>query len=125
MMPHRSHRTAALALLPLALLAACSGGGERPASASAAPPPMAGSFGAPGAPLLGMDAKKLVSMLGQPRLDIRDRTVRKMQFANGRCVIDAYLYALAKGREPQVTHIDARLPTGEDAPVASCGISGR
>ena len=86
---------------------------------------MAGSFGAPGAPLLGMDAKKLVSLLGQPRLDIRDRTVRKMQFANGRCVIDAYLYAPARGREPQVTHIDARLPTGEDAPVASCGISGR
>lgn len=107
-------------------LAGCgAGGGEGPATVSTAPPPMASQFGGQPSALTGLDAKRLVALLGAARLDIRDRTVRKMQFSNGRCVIDAYLYAPAKGKEPQVSYVDSRLPTGEDAPLASCGINPR
>ena len=63
------------------------------------------------------------SRFGEPRLDIRDRTVRKLQFMTGGCVIDAYLYATARGKEPIVTHTDARTPEGRDVDLAVCGIS--
>ncbi|KAK0357616.1 hypothetical protein LTR94_038769 [Friedmanniomyces endolithicus] len=54
-------------------------------------------------------------MFGEPRLDIRETT-----FANGRCILDAYLYAPARGKEPVVTHVDARSPTGTDVDPAAC-----
>jgi hypothetical protein len=112
------------ALGVMLLLSGCgaeSGAGVK----SVAPPPimpMASQYGkAQG--LIGADARRLVELLGQPRLDIKDRTVRKMQFMPGRCVIDAYLYAPAQGREPLVTYIDTRLPTGEDVDIAVCGLA--
>ena len=46
--------------------------------------------------------------------------MRKLQFANGRCILDAYLYAPARGKEPVVTHVDARSPTGTDVDPAAC-----
>lgn len=81
--------------------------------------PAAGAYGNP-RELMGVDARRLVQMFGQPRLDIRERTMRKLQFANGRCVLDAYLYAPAKGREPVVTHVDSRLPNGTDTDPTAC-----
>ncbi len=81
--------------------------------------PMASAYGKPGG-LMGMDARHLTALFGPPRLDIRDRAVRKLQFANGRCVLDAYLYTTAKGREPVVSHVDARLPGGADTDPAAC-----
>ncbi|WP_088185709.1 hypothetical protein, partial [Sphingobium sp. Z007] len=71
-------------------------------------------------PLMGSDAGALTRMFGQPRLDIRETTVRKLQFGNGRCVLDAYLYAPARGKEPVVTHVDARSPAGADVDPLSC-----
>ncbi|MEO8722192.1 MAG: hypothetical protein ABI395_01540 [Sphingobium sp.] len=125
MMGPLHHRLALACMLgSIALLSGCgeeSGAGVR----SVAPPPvmpMASQYGrAQG--LIGVDARHLVDRLGQPRLDIKDRTVRKMQFASGRCVIDAYLYAPAQGREPLVTYIDTRLPTGADIDIAVCGLA--
>lgn len=70
--------------------------------------------------VVGMDAKHLFAMFGTPRLDIRERTVRKLQFANGRCVLDAYLYTSERHKEPVVTHVDARLPNGDDTDPATC-----
>jgi len=35
-------------------------------------------------------------------------------------VLDAYLYPPGPGREPVVTHVDARLPSGDDIDRASC-----
>ncbi|MEC3950928.1 hypothetical protein [Sphingobium sp. HWE2-09] len=101
-------------------LAAC-GGGVVPKGSYAPPPagPPASAFMKHG-PLMGSDARALTQMFGQPRLDIRETTVRKLQFANGRCVLDAYLYAPARGKEPVVTHVDARGPTGADVDPASC-----
>lgn len=113
-----------LSALAVSTLSACvaPSPGSRP-SGGMSPPPMAGSYGK-AQPLVGLDAKRLIAMFGQPRLDIRDRTVRKLQFmtAGGKCVLDTYLYTTARGREPTVTHIDTRLTDGSDVDPASCGI---
>lgn len=101
-------------------LAACSGGVAPPSQIERAPAgPPASAFTRPG-PLTGMDARHLIQQFGAPRLDIRESTVRKLQFANGRCVLDAYLYAPARGKEPVVTHVDARTPAGVDVDPAAC-----
>ncbi|WP_176592499.1 hypothetical protein [Sphingobium sp. EM0848] len=118
----RSHLALAAALsLPLA---ACGGVVPPPATKIAPPPagPPASAFTRSG-PLIGSDAKQLMHLFGQPRLDIRESTMRKLQFANGRCVLDAYLYMPPQGREPLVTHVDARTPTGTDIDTASCAAS--
>ncbi|BAV65152.1 hypothetical protein [Sphingobium cloacae] len=115
-------------LLPVALLslplAACGAGGVVPQTRQPAPPagPPASAFMKTG-PLMGMDARHLTQMLGTPRLDIRESTMRKLQFANGRCVLDAYLYPPGQGKEPVVTHVDARAPSGADVDPAGCATS--
>jgi hypothetical protein len=81
-----------------------------------APPPA----GAKGVQIIGSDAKHLIATFGAPRLDIREKTMRKLQFANARCVLDAYLYPTAKSREPVVTYVDARLPAGQDTDTQAC-----
>ena len=70
--------------------------------------------------VMGADARGLQRLFGAPRLDIRDPAARKLQFTNGQCVLDAYLYAPAANREPVVTHVDARNNAGEDMDWASC-----
>lgn len=110
----------ALAVLGPAALSACvaPSTGER---GTGLPPPPAAQYGPP-QPLVGYDARRLIARFGEPRLDIRDRTVRKLQFVTGGCVLDTYLYATARGREPTVTYIDTRLPDGSDVDPARCGI---
>lgn len=90
-----------------------------PQSASGNPGPPASAFTKVG-PLLGEDAKQLTHQFGTPRLDIREATMRKLQFANGRCVLDAYLYPPATGKEPVVTHVDARSLQGIDIDPVTC-----
>lgn len=103
-----------LAALPLlVLLGAC---------AQSVIPPAAG-FDPPGAAtsnLVGVDARDLQRMFGKPRLDIHDPTARKLQFANGRCVLDAYLYASGRKREPVVTYVEARTPAGAPVDPNAC-----
>lgn len=70
--------------------------------------------------LVGMDARALQRQFGKPRLDIRDPTARKLQFANDRCILDAYLYAPAENREPVVTYFEARTPAGVAADGNAC-----
>jgi hypothetical protein len=113
----RSGLTSLLALP----LAACGAGTVVPPGRPIAPPagPPASAFMKQG-PLMGADARRLTQMFGEPRLDIRETTVRKLQFANGRCILDVYLYAPARGKEPVVTHVDARGPTGTDVDPAAC-----
>jgi hypothetical protein len=114
-------RSGVSALLALPLAACGAGTIVPPPSAQIQPPPgpPASAFMKQG-PLMGSDARKLTQMFGTPRLDIRETTVRKLQFANGRCVLDAYLYAPARGKEPVVTHVDARSPSGADVDPAAC-----
>lgn len=112
--------TTATGVLILALSACAAVPDAAPPPAAARPaPPMASAYGKP-TMLTGMDARRLIQMFGQPRLDIRDPHVRKLQFANGRCILDAYLYAPAKGKEPVVSYADSRLPNGNDMDPAAC-----
>jgi hypothetical protein len=70
--------------------------------------------------VMGADARGLVRLFGEPRLDIRDPAARKLQFANGQCVLDTYLYPPAPNREPLVTHVDARNSAGTDMDWNAC-----
>ncbi|MET0369908.1 MAG: hypothetical protein ABW039_00875 [Sphingobium sp.] len=109
------------AALLLALpLAACGTGSVAPQPGFVAALPPAGAATPRPAILAGADARALTQMFGTPRLDIRESTMRKLQFGNGRCVLDTYLYPTAKGREPVVTHVDARTPAGVDVDPVAC-----
>jgi len=103
------------AVLALAL-SACGEVAERPAVGfTPATRPSAS-----GTTLIGSDARGLQRLFGKPRLDIRDPGARKLQFANGRCVLDAYLYPPSENREPVVTYVEARAPTGENVDANAC-----
>lgn len=70
--------------------------------------------------VMGRDARTLVAQLGKPDLDVREADARKLQFSSAICVLDAYLYPPARGGEPVVTWVDARMPDGRDFDRASC-----
>ena len=110
-------RTRSAPLLLLALLAACGPAGKIPI-VSAPPPPVRVEAGLDR--VIGRDARALIGLFGAPDHDMREDPARKLQYASGVCVLDAYLYPPAPGREPLVTHVDARLPTGEHIDRASC-----
>lgn len=100
-------------LLPL-LLAGCG--------ASTTPPPVTAApvLAGPGLDrVLGQNAGGLLRLFGQPDADVREGPGRKLQFASGICVLDAYLYP-KEGAEPRVTHLDTREPDGSAIDRASC-----
>ena len=70
--------------------------------------------------VMGRDARALIGLFGNPGLDIREGNARKLQFLGPAGVLDAYLYPPRRGAEPLVTHLDARLPDGNDMDRASC-----
>ena len=103
-------------LLALTLmLAAC---GETIPVVNATPPPVRVDMGLDR--VMGHDARALIALFGNPDQDMREPPARKLQYASTVCVLDAYLYPPAAGREPVVTHIDARSPAGDDIDRASC-----
>ena len=111
--------TRSSALAALLLLAAC--GPTGPATVSTAPPPSGPPRIEAGLDrVIGHDARALIVLFGTPNQDVREDPARKLQYASAVCVLDAYLYPPAPGREPVVTHVDARLPSGEDIDRASC-----
>jgi hypothetical protein len=71
--------------------------------------------------LIGLTAEELVQRFGRPGFQVREGVGLKLQFARGGCVLDAYLYPQSGnvGIE-RVTHVDARRPSGEDMPQATC-----
>lgn len=108
------------AVLGLSLLGGCAAGQaeQAPPVRRAPPVAMVGTAGLAG--VMGRDARALEALFGAPNLDIREGTVRKLQYASPVCVLDAYLYPPRAGGTPIVTHIDARLPDGRDIDRASC-----
>ena len=86
------------------------------------PPPSAIAQVVPGVEgVIGNDAAGLVRQFGKPRLDILEGDARKLQFSGSACVLDAYLYPPAAGKEPLATYIDARRPSdGQDVDRAAC-----
>jgi hypothetical protein len=70
--------------------------------------------------VIGSDARALVRLFGEPRLDIRDPSARKLQFAGEACILDAYLYPPKANREPVVTYAEARTADGSTMDWADC-----
>lgn len=70
--------------------------------------------------VIGRNARFLTALFGNPGLDVREGSARKLQFLGPACVLDAYLYPPRGGGDPIVTHIDARLPDGRDMDRAAC-----
>jgi hypothetical protein len=119
------------ALITLGLVSGCastttSSAKPRPPSYIPPPPPPRGGVRPPMVPgvagdrVIGSDARGLVQMFGAAQQDVREEGARKLQFANQFCVLDAYLYAPAKGKTPVVTYVTARTPDGRDAERNSC-----
>jgi hypothetical protein len=112
-----ARRAGMLAPLVALALAGCGGVVVPPQSASftpATPPPATPQAAAPRfAGLIGAEARALIRLFGEPRLDIRDPAVRKLQFSDGQCVLDAYLYPPRERREPVATYAEARRSDGE------------
>jgi hypothetical protein len=108
--------------MPLAalLLAGCAAGTaeQRPSAAAAVAAPRYTPVGLES--VLGRTATVLQAELGQPELDVREGSARKLQFASQVCVLDTYLYPPKAGGPAIVTHIDARTPDGRDIDRASC-----
>ena len=100
-------------LLPL-ILAGCGAASTRPVLTAA--PVLTG----PGLDrVLGQDAAGLQRLFGQPDADVREGPGRKLQFASGICVLDAYLYPTGSAA-PRVSYLDARQPDGSPIDRASC-----
>ena len=70
--------------------------------------------------VIGRNAASLISLFGNADQDVREENSRKLQFGSGICILDAYLYTPAKGKEPLVSYIDARQPDGGAIDRASC-----
>lgn len=104
-------------LMMASLLAGCTATtGSKPLATVAPPPPRATGLDR----VMGHDARALQILFGAPDLDVREAQARKLQYAGPICVLDAYLYPPAAGREPVVRHLDARTPAGDDFDRASC-----
>lgn len=110
-----------IALMLASTLAACGGGtspaaNKRPQMISAPPIKIATGLDR----VMGKDARALVQLFGPAAQDVREASARKLQFSGVSCILDAYLYPLAKGKEPVVTYVAARVPDGRDADKTSC-----
>ncbi len=114
--------TIRLALATLALpIGGCSTSSVAPPVVRAAPVPI------PSAPLprvglervLGQNERALITLFGKPDADVTEGAARKLQFASGICVLDAYLYPKGSGA-PVVTYVDARQTNGSPIDRASC-----
>ncbi len=70
--------------------------------------------------VIGRNASSLISLFGNADQDVREDNSRKLQFSSGICILDAYLYTPAKGKEPLVSYVDARQPDGGSIDKASC-----
>lgn len=111
----------ALPIMLIALgLSACAATPK--ASTRAAPSPVVPPVATPAGldRVIGRSAGALIALFGNPDQDVREENSRKLQFGSGICILDAYLYAPTTGREPLVSHIDARQPDGATIDKASC-----
>ncbi len=119
------HRTFVIMLAGAALLSGCASSSRpaaRPEAVAERPakPPRTPAPSIPASELVGRTAQSLVGLFGQPALDVREGTARKLQFSGQNCVLDAYLYPRQGSGEAVVTHVDARSPDGRDADRATC-----
>jgi hypothetical protein len=114
------------AVSALVLLSACGGGGVIPPPGRAAPVPVPQPGMAALTTVMGASANALTAQFGRPLLDVTEGSARKLQFGNGTCVLDAYLYPPKSGRgEPVVTFAETRQRDGSPIDQASCAAAIR
>jgi len=71
--------------------------------------------------VIRQDASSLVRRFGEPRLDVREGDMRKLQFTGEACVLDVFLYPLREGAEPVATWVEARRASdGREVDRAAC-----
>ena len=70
--------------------------------------------------VMGKTARQLTRLFGNPQLDVAEPPARKLQFASGACILDAYLYPQQGNSEKRVTHIDTRRSDGAEVDRVSC-----
>ena len=71
--------------------------------------------------VIEQDAASLTRQFGQPRLDVHEGDMRKLQFAGTACVLDVFLYPLRPGAEPVATYTEARRGSdGQEVDRAAC-----
>jgi hypothetical protein len=70
----------------------------------------------------GLSQSEVIARFGAPSFQVREGSALKLQWQNGSCVLDAYLYPPASGSGTlTVLHADARRPgSGDDLPVETC-----
>jgi hypothetical protein len=105
-----------LVVTAILLLSACAR-----APRAVEPSPAPSTLGRPSGVLIGLTASDLAGRFGQPTFQVREGAGTKLQWSDGRCVLDAYLYLPESGRGVErVVHVDARRPTGDEVSVEYC-----
>jgi len=106
-------------LSALPLLAACAATGT--ATAPSLPAATSTLTAVQGLDIvMGKTARQLTRLFGTPQADVAESPARKLQFASGACILDAYLYPPQSGGESRVTHIDTRRSDGAEVDRVSC-----
>ncbi|MXO97482.1 hypothetical protein GRI97_00580 [Altererythrobacter xixiisoli] len=147
-LPWAPRRTLAPAIMLLSLLSACASipegrppGTTQPPSSSGGqsptvppppprqppPPPTAGFrtpqvLNLPGLEqVIGRNTADLTRLFGNPRLDVREEDMRKLQFSGDACVLDVFLYPMRPNAEPTATYVEARRASdGQDVDRVAC-----
>ena len=71
--------------------------------------------------VIEQDAAALTRQFGNPRLDVREGDMRKLQFTGEACVLDVFLYPQRSGAEPVATYLEARRSSdGQEVDRVSC-----
>lgn len=71
--------------------------------------------------LYRQNARALTAALGNPRLDVAEGDMRKLQFSSSACVLDVFLYPLGPGADPVATHVEARRASdGQEVDRRAC-----
>jgi len=114
-------------LLPVLLLAACSG--TAPKSAPAVTPQTVNAAPVAPAPppkpkitasqLLGQSGPWVAAQLGEPAFVRSERTANIWQYKNARCVLNLFLYVETEDA-PRVLHFDARNAEGGNVDRETC-----
>jgi hypothetical protein len=105
--------------LAIPALAACASTGAVDAPSRANVPSQLGNMQGLDM-VMGKTARQLIRLFGDPQQDASEPPARKLQFASGACILDAYLYPPNSGGERRVTHIDARRSDGAEVDRVSC-----
>lgn len=108
-----------LILLTIPTLAACASTGATTSSLpTSSPSPIRNIAGLES--VMGKTAGQLKRLFGDAQQDVAEPPARKLQFASGACILDAYLYPPESGGEQRVTHVDARRSDGAEVDRVSC-----